>query len=260
MKKSALVLSGGGGLGVAHIGALSVLEKKFEFDFLIGTSAGAIVSAAVACGVSAEKISEILHRQNFFALAFDFSPSSFGFLRGKKVLELLREVFDERTFQDLPKEKKLIVCATDFQTGELVQITSGDIANAVRSSLSVPILFEPFFHEGRWLVDGGLSNNFPLDIATEDYLGDMILGVDVSTDLSKEIRCDEKKLFGKIFQFHSMLERTFRIFFKSQQRLLPLDDRVTILRPHLSKYSTLDLGSLKEIEKKGIQCAQESNL
>jgi NTE family protein len=260
MKKSALVLSGGGGLGVAHVGVLSVLEKKFDFDFLTGSSAGAIVAAGIACGVPIEKISELLHRQNFFMLAFDFSSSNFGFLRGEKVFKLLREVFQDRTFEDLPKEKELIVCATDFQTGELVKINTGDIASAVRASLSVPILFEPFFHKERWLVDGGLSSNFPLDIAITQYKGEKIIGVDVSTDLSGEVRCEEKKLFGKILHFQPTLERTFRILFKSQQRILPYDDRTTILRPKLCEYSTLDLGKLKEIEKKGVDCVLESNL
>lgn len=260
MEKAALVLSGGGGLGVAHVGALSVLEKKFEFDFFIGVSAGAIVTASVACGLSAEKISEILHKQNFFSLAFDFSPSSFGLLRGEKVLNLLKEVFDERTFEDLPKEKPLIVCATNFQTGEVVRITSGSIANAVRASLSVPILFEPFEYEGMWLVDGGLSNNFPLDIAIQEYSGTRIIGVDVSIDLSAKVPCAERKMFGKIVRFQKTLERTFRIFFKSQQRLFPQDDRVTILRPNLAGYATIDLGKLVEIEKRGEICATEALL
>ncbi len=252
MQKSALVLSGGGGLGLAHVGALKILEKNFDFDYYAGVSAGAIVSASHAVGYSAEEISEIIHSQNFFSLAFDFSGSNFGILRGKKVYALLEEIFHGKTFEELESQGKMLrIYATDFQTGERVEISSGKISEAVMASLSVPVLFEPFLLQKKWLVDGGLSGNFPVSETLENYSGEKILGIDVATSLDFSKDFSQKKFFGKITGIQNTLERTFRILFKSQQYFDEKNPRLRIFTPNLSTFKTIDIHKLKEIEDAG---------
>jgi NTE family protein len=257
MKKSALVLSGGGGLGLAHIGALKYLEKENHFDFYAGVSAGAIVSAGHAVGYSAQEISDIIHSQNFFKLAFDFSGSNFGILRGKKVFQLLEETFQQKTFEDVKKEGKILkIYATDFQTGERVEISSGRIDTAVMASLSVPVLFEPLEYNGRWLTDGGLSGNFPIEETLKNYAGESIIGIDVATSLDVHHDFSQKKFFGKAGGIQKTLERSFRILFQSQQQFDTTDPRLKIFKPDLSQFKTIDIHKLKDIEKAGEECLQ----
>lgn len=257
MKKSALVLSGGGGLGLAHIGVLKAIENKFQFDYYAGVSAGAIVAAAHALGKTASEISDVIFSQNFLSLAFDFSPSNFGILRGEKVKSVLDEVFGDSTFLDISAQgKTLVIYATDFQNGERVEISTGKISDAIRASISVPVLFEPVRYKEKWLVDGGLTGNFPISETLQKYSGD-IIGVDVATSLDTSKDFSQKKFLGKTAGIQNTLERTFRIFFKSQQNFESTDPRLTILLPHLEKFKTIDLGKLKEIEHAGKDCAQK---
>lgn len=257
MQKAALSLSGGGGLGLAHIGALRILEQHHSFEYYSGVSAGAIVSAAHAIGYTASEISEIIHTQNFFHLAFDFSGSNFGILRGKKVENLLTEVFQNTTFEELKKRgKTLVIFATDFSTGERVEISSGKISDAVRASLSVPVLFEPVQRDGKWLVDGGLSGNFPISETMQNYSGEKIIGIDVATSLNTTVDFSEKTFFGKAAGIQNTLERTFRILFKNQQHFNANDPRLEIFTPHLSEFKTIDLTKLRAIESAGQQCIQ----
>jgi len=247
-----LVLSGGGGLGVAHIGALKVLEKQYNFNYYTGVSAGAIVAAAHAVGYSAEEISKIVLEQNFFKLAFDFAPSKFGILHGNKVEKLLEEIFQNKTFEDLKAQNiTLKIGTTDFNTGQQVILDSGSISKAVRASLSVPVLFTPIFHQDKWLVDGGLSQNFPVNIAQQETINNKIIAIDVATAINQKEDYHEKKFFGKFAGIQNTLEQTFRIFFKNQETFDKNDPRLTIYRPNLAQFKTIDIFKLKEIEKIG---------
>ena len=101
------------------------------------------------------------------------------------------------------------------------------------------------------VVDGGLAQNFPLDIATEKYKGDKIIGVDVATSFDVNIDFEQKRIFKKISTLQKTLERTFRIIFLSQQKYLPKDKRIKIIRPNLQEFTTLGIFSVKKIIQKG---------
>ncbi len=241
-----------GGLGLAHVGALRVLEQEYDFEYYAGVSAGAIISAAHALGKNADEVSKIIHDLNFFKLAFDFTSSNFGVLRGEKVYKTLEEVFEKKTFADLPDGNILKIYATDFSTGKQVEISSGCIAKAVMASLSVPVLFEPLLHDGKWLVDGGLSSNFPVEETMVQYSGDKIVGIDVVTALDEGKDFSEKKFwFGKTRGTNDILDRTFRIMFRNQQRFDENDERLEIYRPDLVGFKSFDIFKLKDIEKVG---------
>lgn len=256
MKKSALVLSGGGVLGVAHLGFLKSIQGSCEFDYYGGVSAGAIVGACLALGKTSDEIWEIIQKKNLFGLLFDFTPRNFGLFSGEKVYKVLDEIFEEKTFENT--KYPLFIGATDFSTGERVVISSGRIVDAVRASLSVPIVFEPFWHptEKKWLVDGGLSQNFPVDTAIENYKGDSILAIDVGSDIDVTEDFSKKKWIKKGKDLGESLVRTIRIFYKNQQTFVP-DDRVQVIRPNLAHYSAADVLKIKQIYAEGRRCGDE---
>jgi NTE family protein len=246
---SALVLSGGGSLGMAHLGAVSVLLKKgYKFDCFVGVSAGAIMAAGFAVGKSVEEIEEQISIKKLFKLFFDFSVTDFGVIRGNKIWQFIDDFFQGISFKEL--KYPLYIAATDFVSGKQVILNTGSVAKAVRASLSVPVLFEPFYHQERWLVDGGLSQNFPLDIAINKYKGDKIIGIDLVSNIKMNVDFNERKFGQKIFRLREMLERTFRIIFKNQQKFPP-DSRVEIIKPDLSDFTALSVNKLDQIKKIG---------
>lgn len=251
-KKTALVLSGGGALGAAHIGVIKKLEEKnYEFDFLAGVSAGSIICALLAIGKNSTQIKKILEDTKFFSLIFDFSNQNFGLIRGEKVYKMLENIFGDTRFKDI--KTPLYIGATDFQTGEKVIINSGKIIDAVRASISVPIIFDPFFHPKlkKWLSDGGLSLNCPTDIAIKKYKGNQIYAVDVAGSFPKDIDFSEKNYFKKLTTLRQTLERSFRIIFYNQQCCIPQDKRVKIIRPDLRDFSAWKISGMNKIIQKG---------
>lgn len=255
MKKtnSALILSGGGALGLAHIGVLKALEPSYKFDFLAGVSAGSIVAAGVACGMNAAQIEHAIDQTNLFDMAFDVSWKNTGLIAGDAIQDILDKIYGGRTFKDI--EVELFIGATDFSTGQRVVITEGKIADAVRASLAIPVVFEPYFHKGldKYLVDGGLSQNFPLDLALENYQGKKIIGVNVANLKPLADDFNTEKFFGRNKDLISNLQRTFRIFFQNQQTHFPHDERVELIEPDLTRFSsaTLSRRKFKEIMKVG---------
>ncbi len=254
--QAALVLSGGGALGAAHIGVLKALEEHhWSCDFFAGVSAGSIIAALAACGKRYQEIKQILDEVNFFTLAFDFRKAQFALLRGDKVKRLVDSVLGETTFADLPLP--LLIGATDFATGERVVLTQGKVADAVRASISVPLVFEPFFHPGekRWLVDGGLSQNLPLDLALKSYHGGKIVAVDVATSMDSLVDFGSAPNKIRAKNMLETLQRTLHIMLLNQQAHFPEDSRVIAIRPHLEQYSAIDVFRLEEIMRRGEEAA-----
>ena len=250
-QKTALVLSGGGALGAAHIGVYEkLLQKEYEIDFVVGVSAGAIVGACIACGHTPERILEILRQTKVFSLAFDFSLKNVGILKGDKVFDLLESVFEGKQIEDL--DIPFYVGVTNFSTGERVLINKGSLAKAVRASLSVPVLFEPFYHDEMevWFVDGGLSQNFPLDTAIEKYEGDSIYAVDVSGNVQFKPSFDKNK--SKISKnLQKTLQRNFQIMFKNQQVNFKPDARVKLVLPDLEEFTPFDILEIEKMIEQG---------
>ena len=242
MKKSALALSGGGSLGIAHIGAIAELSQEYKFDYICGVSAGAIIGAAVAMGKSADEIWAIFNDSNLFDMALDLSPKNHGFMKGRKIRKFLDEVYEGKTFADL--DMPLFIGATNFETGDRVTINEGKISDAVRASLGIPLVFEPFDHPALELklVDGFLSQNFPLDLAIENYKGDHIIGIDVSSVPPLPEKFGQARFFGKNKMLFRVMQRQLRIMYKNQQTHFPDDSRVQIYRPDLAEFSSMTIG------------------
>lgn len=175
-----LALGAGAARGWCHIGVLNVLKKhNIHIDMIAGTSMGALVGAIFSATGSVRHL-----KQNTIDLfptrgkarrkIFDYTFPLKGFIRGKKVMNLVSSAVNNADFMDLLIPTFLV--SVDIFKGEEVLFETGDVTTAVRSSLSLPVVFSPVRHEGRWLVDGGLLNPVPVDIL-EQKGADKIISV-----------------------------------------------------------------------------------
>ena len=174
--KIGLVLSGGGFRGIAHAGVIKGLEELgIEPTHVAGTSAGAVVAALYAAGLPADGIRDALAQTRLFTrhnLAFRWS----GLLNPAKIIAPLAQYFPEDDFAKL--SKRLFVTRTDLETGLGETVSSGSVLDAIKCSSALPMLFAPVDLDGRLFVDGGLTNNFPVEALREHC--DVVIGVSVN--------------------------------------------------------------------------------
>jgi NTE family protein len=216
-----LVLSGGGARGMAHIGVLKVLEDlKIPIDCIAGTSMGAIVGGLYASGMTARQIEETMRSLDWQEAFHDAPPRrdlafrrkqddrNFlvrlplglkhakvllpkGFIQGQKLQETLRQLtlpFSNSTdFDLLPTPFRAV--ATDLETGNAVVMDKGDLAIAMRASMSAPGVFAPVELNGELLVDGGLAENLPINVARAMH-ADILIVSDVSFPLQPRTALD----------------------------------------------------------------------
>jgi NTE family protein len=169
-----LALSGGAAKGLAHIGVIKALEEAgIQVDFIAGSSMGALVGAAYAAGVSIDTLEKIAVESDWKTVSKLFVPglSPSGFIDGVKVKEFLSTLYGDKKIEDLP----IPFCATaaDIATGRLYIINKGSLLEAVRASISIPIVFTPVKYKDVYLVDGGLVDPLPIDVVKEmgaDYI------------------------------------------------------------------------------------------
>jgi NTE family protein len=216
-----LVLSGGGARGMAHIGVLKVLEElKVPIDCIAGTSMGAVVGGLYASGMSAHDIDTTMRSVDWQEAFRDAPPRrdlafrrkqddrNFlvrlplgvkhgkillpkGFIQGQKLQETLRQLtlpFSNSTdFDLLPTPFRAV--ATDLITGNAVLMDKGDLAIALRASISAPGVFAPVESHDTLLVDGGLAENLPIDVARQMH-ADILIVSDVSFPLQPRAALD----------------------------------------------------------------------
>lgn len=214
-----LVLSGGGGRGFAHVGVLEALEEAgLSVHCIVGSSMGAVVGGLYSSGYSPQEIDSLLRigtwnelfvdkadrramytgrrevsERHLVQLRFDgmqpvmASGLSAGQQLSERLADLLRRA-PVQAFGDFDRlQPRFRAVATDLKTGQPVYLGSGDLAEAMRASMSVPILFQPVKMDGMLLVDGGVSDNIPVTAARA--LGaDWVLAVDVTSPLRGEDR------------------------------------------------------------------------
>ncbi len=179
-----LALGAGAARGWSHIGVLKVLEDNgIHIDMIAGTSMGALVGAIYAAKGSAghlkqQTIDLFPTRSKARKGIFDYSLPFRGFLRGRKALNLVATAVNHADFLDL--SIPMFIVGVDILKGEEVLIETGDVAKAVRSSLSLPVIFSPVRHMDRWMVDGGLLNPVPVNIL-EQKGADKIIAVCVES-------------------------------------------------------------------------------
>jgi NTE family protein len=174
--KVGLALGGGVARGIAHVGVLAVLaEQGIPVDFVAGTSAGSIVGAFFAAGLSIEKISNLVKSIGWRRCA-GLVWSKEGFVSLAKLEAWLVETLEDVKFEDLIKP--YCVTATDMETGMPVRFTQGRLAPAVHASCCVPGFIRPVRMDGRILGDGSLVDTVPVDILRK-MGAEYVIGVDV---------------------------------------------------------------------------------
>lgn len=199
-KKIALVLSGGGARGLAHIGAIETLESHgYEITSIAGCSMGALIGGMYAAG----KLPEVkdwvlaLDRRKVLSLV-DFSLSLTHLVKGDRVMEALKEIVPDVNIEALPIPYTAV--ATDWNSGKEVVFDHGSLYDAIRASISIPLFLNPVRREDMLLVDGGLVNSLPLNRVVR-HSGDLLFGINVSThDYQGELLMQqfvERKLLSK---------------------------------------------------------------
>jgi len=185
--KVALVLSGGGALGFAHIGVIDVLQKhKIPIDMIVGTSMGAIVGGAVACGRKVSELEEVVCKMRTRHL-FDFNLNFKGIFSGKSALKFIKREIPNIDQKDT---KIPFYCnALDLVKSKEVVFKEGNLIENIRASMSIPGVFTPVKRDNMVLVDGGIVNNMGHDIARREG-ADIIIAVDVisKSEFSKNVK------------------------------------------------------------------------
>jgi len=187
--KVALVLGGGGARGFAHIGVLKTLqEENIPVDLVVGTSIGSIAGAFYCAGVPINKLEDTAKDVNWKAISNVGIPSIVSMLMNENLLSNEHlEKFIEKNIGDVRFDQlkiPLVCVATDLNTGERILLREGSVSFAVRASATIPGFFKPVEYRQRYLVDGGLAENIPVNVATL-FDPDVIIAVAVSADITK---------------------------------------------------------------------------
>ncbi len=234
MKKTGIVLSGGGARAIAHLGALQALEELgVNISSLSGTSAGAIAATLYAAGNKPMEIMEIFKESSYFGLSHLLLNKA-GIFDLDALRQLLEKYIPSRNFEDLPVT--VFVAATDLCANRSVIFNSGSIIDAVLASSCVPFIFEPVQFQGRQWVDGGILNNFPVEPLLQHC--NWVIGSHVNR-LDTEIPPSQGKVHILERSFHMAIAAS--VYEKSSSCTVFLDP------PGLSAYGMFDVKKAKAI-------------
>lgn len=210
-----LALSGGGARGLAHIGVIKVLQKAgIPIDCISGASMGGIIGGLFCAGVSIEKLESValnFAKSNQLIKLIDLSPPRRGLLKGEKVKDLLQDMLiEDRRIEklDLP----LALAAVDLQTNQDVCLDSGSLLEAMMATAAVPGLFDPVIIDDQILVDGGVLNNLPVDLARK-MDAEIIIAVDVNFLYDVQLSWEEKTVAARL---NTLLPSMFRDVYQAE--------------------------------------------
>ena len=215
-RKVALVLSGGGARGLAHIGVIEELEKRgYQINSIAGTSMGALVGGIYSLGKMEEFKNWIisLDKRKVFNLV-DFTFSSNGLIKGDRVFKAIKEFIPDTNIEDLKID--FSATASDITNHKEVVYRSGSLYQAVRASVAIPTVLTPVVKGDSIIVDGGVINNIPIkNVKRTD--GDLLIVVYVNANipvikpaiLQKEELKKQSVYQKKINEFYEQLHNTF---------------------------------------------------
>lgn len=274
-----LVLSGGGAKGIAHIGVIQALEdNNIPIDFITGTSMGSIVGGLYACGYTPAEMMELLLSRGFsywstgridpeleyFFTREDPSPMMFSTPVPSKrdSLQQARSAVPASLISPLPMSfafmelfapytaqcggdfDRLFVpfrcVASDAKAKHKVVLSHGHVGDAIRSSMSFPVVFQPTTFDGMLLYDGGIYDNFPVDVMTKDFAPDIMIGVDVSASDSGAQT--------------SIMDQIENLVIQNNDYSLP-DSLGIKMRVDLDQFALLDFPKAKQIYRIGYEKA-----
>lgn len=279
--KIGLVLSGGAARGLAHIGVLKALEEQgVRIDAIAGTSMGAVVGGLYASGYSVQELETLATTLDWQQALSDAPPRrdvpfrrkqddrdflvkqklSFrddgslglplGVIQGQNLALLLESKLahtaDTRDFDKLPIPFRAV--ATDIASGEKVVFRRGHLPQVIRASMSIPAVFAPVELEGRLLVDGGMVDNIPLDVAREMGV-DLAIVVDIGTPLR-----DRKQLATVVDVLNQSITLMTRRNSEEQLANLHRDD--ILIQPQLAAFGVTDFGRAQDMIDAGYRATR----
>jgi NTE family protein len=249
-KKVGLALGGGYARGLAHIGVLEVLEREgIPVDLIAGTSAGALVGALYACERDAALIKKQAAQMDWVGLTslIDLTIHRSGFLGGRRVSNLLKRLMGDARFEDLAIPFSCV--ATDIITGDQVVLSSGPVLEAVRASISVPVVFTVVKNQGRYLVDGGLVNPVPVSVARA-MGADFVIAVDVTPDKAERAAHISRNETSREPSLIQVLVQAIYIGTYYSARMVS-EGADVIIHPHLAKIGPGEFHRAAEIILEG---------
>ncbi|MDA3139344.1 patatin-like phospholipase family protein [Vibrio metschnikovii] len=277
----ALVLAGGGAKGAAHMGVLKTLEEmKIPVDIIIGTSMGAYVAGLYATGMDAEEIESVIYSVNWqsgyrdrvsrserrvrdkeyedryqlttdLGFGWDGLRAPRGVVQGQSMLRILRETSGNLakldSFDDLVIPYRAV--ATDIIEMQPVVLDKGYLVDAMMASMSVPGALPPYDIDGRWLVDGGVTNNMPVDIAKQ-MGADVVIAVDISSDYKQQ------DSFSSFLSAANQLSN-YLVRRTTERQISHLSEQDILLRPNVGLMETTDFYKMPDAFIEGYQTALE---
>lgn len=183
MPRLGIALGGGGTRGFAHVGVLKALEShQLAPSLIAGTSAGSVVGALYASGMTGFKLQETSFALDETRLKdLDLFGMSRGLIKGQKLQDYINDLVGQRTLDKLGKP--FVAVATDLDSGQRVIFARGNTGQAVRASCSIPGLFQPVEIAGKRYVDGGVVSPVPVD-AVRQLGADLVIAVDISASVN----------------------------------------------------------------------------
>jgi len=281
--KIALVLSGGGARGGAHVGVLKVLEENnIPIDMIVGTSMGSFVGGLYVAGMTPDEIGDMLTSTDWKKyITTDFDRKDIPIRRKNvdymyqgrlglginsdnelvlptgvlnrqpmllKFMQLTQNVQDIQDFDKLSIPYRAV--ATNIENGDAVVLKSGSLAKAMYASSAIPGGFQPININGIDLVDGGVSDNFPIQVA-RDMGADIIIAVDVSENFSKDL--DVNSYIVVMGQLVNILMRK-----NANESIKTLTEKDILLTPELEGFTGLDADKYAEIIQRGIDVTKKA--
>lgn len=277
--KVGLVLSGGGAKGAAHIGVLKTLEKyQIPVDYIVGTSAGSIIAAMYAVGYTPDEIEKTVTDLQFYelfrnsssrdlegivqktqsnkyplniSLTKDYNLSlPMGVLNGEFIYLELKNIFaraeNVTDFKDFPIPFRAMT--TNLQTGESVEINSGDLALATLKSMAIPTFLDPIREGDNYYVDGGVADNFPV-LQAINMGADIVIGVDIAAEpIVISDNSNIIQILDKLSTYTSDKNTEIQTNYPD-----------ILITPDVKKHSTLDFNNLPKLVEEGQIASEKVN-
>lgn len=239
----ALVLGAGSARGLAHIGVLQVLnENNIPFDFIVGSSMGAMVGGIYAAGANINMLDRMIEHMDT-SLLFDIHVPRMGFIAGNRITSFLNLVTKKKSFGEL--DFPLLATATDLLTGKRVIMEEGSVADAIRASISIPGVFTPVKRDGMILVDGAVADRLPIEVARSRGAS-LVIAVDVTFSEGKQTN---------IKNALDVILASLDIMGKQQFDLVhPQSD--ILIQPRVNSYSPRDFEKSREIVDLGREATE----
>lgn len=242
--KIGLALSGGGARGFAHLGiAQYMYEQNIRPDMISGTSAGAIAGAFLAAGYEPKRTMEIISDINFLKF-FRPAMSWSGLVNLEKISDLLLEYFPENSFSDF--KIPLIISTTNYTKGENVNFESGELIKPLLASASIPVIFKPITIGEESYVDGGITNNLPVNL------------IKPHVDFTIGVNCNPVGISDQNNSMKEMLERTMLMIINYQTKEQAKLCDIFIEPQDLSAYKVFSISKAKEIYEIGYESAKNT--